>query len=111
MSSPLPERPRNLDEAMDRGFDPGAPADVPVALDLDLLAGLRGQARAIRQMRDEDRHWDQCGDHSTRCDICGDRLCQVDGPARAKTCGAHVECELCHGDNGCQWCGYERKQA
>lgn len=89
-----PEHTNSRDEAYSRGFDPDSAQHDRVAVEPNpqLLAGLRGQAATIRQIREDDRHWPTCGNHDTRCDRCDERLCALDGP-EPRACGTTcVDC-------------------
>ena len=89
---PLPERPRSLDEANDRGFDSDSarwdamPAD---PLDEQWQAWLDRSVVAAQHRRDESLDDDRCG---TRCDTCDERMCSVNGP-EPRPCG--VTCADC----------------
>lgn len=58
-TGPLPEKPRNIDEATDRGWDTDSILHdrMPVVTDPELMAALRRQAADVRGMRDDDHEW------------------------------------------------------
>lgn len=83
---PLPERPRNLDEALDRGYDPHAPTFDHVTsepLDQEWQGALEGSLMNAEHRRDDDLNDPRCG---ARCWVCDDRMCAVYGP-EPRACG------------------------
>lgn len=82
---PLPERPRNRDEADDRGFDPETATwdrVTPEPLDEQWTDWLNRSVVAANHRRNEDGD-DRCG---SRCDTCDDRMCAIWGP-EPRACG------------------------
>lgn len=48
-----------------------------------------------------------CPGCGTRCDDCGERMCNTYGPEVAVTCGAHTLCVDCSDSNNpCAECAY-----
>lgn len=95
---------QNLDDAIDRGFDPGEDhGSQPVAAPDAPLS-----PRLVRWVHQGSP--DGCQDCGRRCDLCEDRTCAKWGPAPEPTCGAHFVCEDCAADNHCRECAVVRAE-
>ena len=89
-----------LDRAITAGFEPGEDYDQPPAAWIEADFQASGYATKAEWFAAGVEHSRLCGDHSTRCDTCGERLCAIDGP-EPRACG--VTCADCPCDcTACQ---------
>ena len=107
---PLPERPRNRDEADDRGFDPESIRHdrvTPEPLTPEWQHALDQANETVRHLR---CGVEDCGNR--RCPVCDERLMCTGPEPAANACGAHDnECADCNGDNPCRDCATARRTA
>ena len=110
---PLPERPRNRDEADDRGFDPESARHdrvMPEPLSAEWQEALDNANAAARHLHDNTCGVPSCG--VLRCGTCDERLMCTGPEPAVNTCGAHDnECVDCNGVNPCRDCKEARRVA